>query len=353
MKSLSRRRRVPLAVLALLALAAASYAGAKSLPAAAGSMTFNTWGGAYQQAQQKAIVDPFQKRTGIKVKVDNPIDYAKLKAMVESNNVTWDVADVEPFVSIDYCKKGLLEKLDFKKIPKSRFIPEMPTTPCSVPNGAFTLLIAYRTDKWGKNYPKSWKDFFDTERFPGKRAMPKYAQSGDLEAALMADGVAKNKLYPLNYKRAFKKLDTIKDDIVWWSSGDQAAQLMRSGEVTLCACWVTRMYDIRRLGSPVAVVWNGQVYGWDDFVIPKGAKNLAEAMRFIEFGTNPKQEIAMTKYIPWGPSTKVAAANPAPQTKAWIPTSPAHKKVGVGFDYKWWGANNDKLNELFAQWLLK
>jgi putative spermidine/putrescine transport system substrate-binding protein len=336
-------------VAAAALIVSASYGGSTQ----SGSMTFNTWGGAYQAAQEKAIVGPFEKQTGIDVTVDNPIDYAKLKAMVVADNVTWDVADVEPFVSADYCRQGLLEKLDFKMIPKSRFLPEMPTTPCSVPNGAFTLLIAYRADKFKGAQPKSWADFFDLQKFPGKRAMPNYAQSGDLEAALIADGVPRSKLYPINAKRAFAKLDTIKKDIVWWSSGDQSAQLVRNGEVAMCACWVTRMHDIHKQGTKVKVVWNGQIYGWDDFVIPKGAPNKAEAMRFIAFATNSKQEIAMTRYTPWGPSTKFAAAHPSPKTAAWIPTTPAHKKVGVPLNYKWWSPNADRMTKQFTQWQLK
>jgi putative spermidine/putrescine transport system substrate-binding protein len=318
-----------------------------------GELTFNTWGGAYQEAQEKAIVAPFEQEIGIDVNVTHPIDYAKLRAMVESGNVTWDVADVEPFVSIEGCREGWLEKLDFSKIDRDRFVPEMPTTECSVPNGAFTLLIAYRTDEWPDAHPTSWEEFFDLEQFPGKRAMPKYAQSGVLEAALMADGVSKDDLYPLDYERAFEKLDTIKDDIVWWESGDQFAQMMKSGEVSICACWVTRIYDIWKEGAPVAVEWDQQVLGWDDFVIPKGAKNLEQAMAFIDFGTQPEQEIAMTKYIPWGPSTTEAAESPASETAEWIPTTPDHIAVAATFDYAWWGENSDTLNERFAQWLLE
>ena len=318
-----------------------------------GEMTFVSWGGAYQEAQEKAIVPQFEEATGVAVTVDHPIDYAKLRAMVESGNVTWDVADVEPFVSIQGCKEGWLEKLDPAVVDMGKFVPEMKTTECSVPNGAFTLLIGYRTDKWPDAHPTNWPEFFDLETFPGKRMMPKYAQSGVLEAALIADGVSKDELYPLDYERAFKKLDTIKDDIVWWSSGDDFAQAMKSGEVTICACWPTRLYDIANEGSPVAAEWQDQILGWDDFVIPKGAKNLEAAMRFVEFGTEPEQEIEMTKYIPWGPSTVEAAENSAPETADWIPTSPEHKALAVPFDYEWWGANTDELNEAFAQWLLE
>ena len=318
-----------------------------------GKVVLNTWGGAYQEAQEKAIVAPFEEETGIKVTVTNPIDYAKLKAMVDSNQVVWDVADVEPYISRRGCKEGWLAKLDYDVIDRSRFLESMPTTPCSVPNGAFGLGVAYNTDDFGDSPPEGWADFFDTQAFPGKRAIPKYAESGILEAALLADGVAKEDLYPIDHERAFAKLDTIKDELVFWESGDQSEQLMQTGEVRLCACWATRMYDAKtNLDAPVAVQFNEMVYGWDDFVVPKGAENLAEAMRFIEFGTATEQEIGMTKYTPWGPSDTEAADNPAPETADWVPTSPKHRQIGVPIDYEWWAENYPKLDELFAQWLL-
>lgn len=320
--------------------------------ATSGELTLNTWGGAYEEAQMKAIVDPYEKTTGSKVTVTDPIDYAKLKTMVTTKNVVWDVADVEPYISRRGCKEGWLEKLDYKVIPRDGFLKTMPTTPCSVPNGAFGLVMAYRTDK--AKEPKTWADFFDTKQFPGKRSFPKYAESGILEAALLADGVPKDQLYPIDYERAFRKLDSIRSDIVFWSSGDQSEQLMQTGEVTYCACWATRMYDTHaNQGTPLAIQWQDGVYGWDDFVVPKGAKNLAEAMKFIEFATAPTQEIAMTKYTPWGPSRTQAADHPDAATADWVPTTPEHRRIGVAIDYDWWAPNAAKLDDLFAQWLLK
>jgi putative spermidine/putrescine transport system substrate-binding protein len=331
-----------------------SKATAVSGSSGGGQMTFNTWGGAYQEAQQKAIVGPFQQSAGVKVNVTQPIDYAKLKSMVTTGNVVWDVADVEPYVSRRGCKEGWLEKLDYKVVDPSGFLSTMPRTACSVPNGAFGLTMAYRSDKWSaSNHPKTWADFFDTKKFPGKRSFPKYAESGILEAALLADGVPKDKLYPIDAARAFRKLDTVKKDIVFWESGDQSEQLMQSGEVTLCACWATRMYDAQaNQDTPIAIEWQDAIYGWDDFVVPKGAKNLKRAMEFINYGTHPTQEIAMTKYTPWGPSrTKAAAATDA-TTRAWVPTTPEHAKIGVPINYDYWGDNAPKLDEQFAQWLL-
>ncbi|HEX5146822.1 MAG TPA: ABC transporter substrate-binding protein [Conexibacter sp.] len=331
-----------------------TQSGGGSTTSGGGELTFNTWGGAYQEAQQKTFVPAFEQQTGTKVNVTNPIDYAKLKAMVQNGNVVWDVADVEPYVAYQDCKNGLLERLDYNVI-RTKFLRSMPPTDCSVPNGAFGLALAYNTDKYkAGNRPTSWADFFDTTKFPGQRAVPNYAESGILEAALLADGVPRDRLYPLDYQRAFRKLDTIKDDLVFWQSGDQSEQLMESGEVSMCACWPTRMYDAHaNQGTPIGIEWNNALYGYDVDVIPKGAPNVANGQRFIAFLTSPQQEIAMTRYTPWGPSAVEAADNPSPVTKAWNPTTPEHRATGVPIDYSWWGPNSPALDRQFSTWLLQ
>jgi putative spermidine/putrescine transport system substrate-binding protein len=330
---------------------AAGGDGAKS----GGEITFTTWGGALQEGQEKAFGIPFEQQDGVKVNMATPVDYAKLKSMVQTNNVVWDVVDVESYISRRGCDEGWLEKLDFSVIKRDGFLASMPTTECSVPTGSFPVAMAYRTDKFADGHPTTWAEFFDTKRFPGKRSFPKYAAgSGVLEAALLADGVAKDQLYPLDAKRAFAKLDTIKKDIVWWTSGDQSEQLMQSGEVTLCACWSTRMYDLKvNQDAPVAIEWNDHVLGWDDFVIPKGAKNKDAAMKFIAYSTTPEAQVKLTETTPWGPSTTEAAAKPNPATREWVPTTPEHVKLGVPIDYGWWAKNATEMDTQFAQWLLQ
>jgi putative spermidine/putrescine transport system substrate-binding protein len=359
------RVALPAVLLALSALTVAACGGGGESSTAAGSgsgggggggqMTFTTWGGALQEGQQKAFALPFQQQDNVKVNLATPVDYAKLKSMVQTNNVVWDVVDVESYISRRGCEEGWLEKLDFSVIKRDAFLASMPTTACSVPTGSFPVAMAYRTDKFPDAHPQTWAEFFDTKRFPGKRSFPKYAAgSGVLEAALLADGVPKDKLYPLDVDRALRKLDSIKKDIVWWTSGDQSEQLMQSGEVTLCACWSTRMYDLKvNQDSPVAIEWKDHVLGWDDFVIPKGAPNRAAAMRFIAYATQPASQIKLTETTPWGPSTTEAAAKPSPATAAWVPTTPEHLKLGVPIDYGWWAKNATEMDTKFAQWLLQ
>lgn len=329
--------------------------GGAAAAESSGPITFVTWGGALEKAQQTAMVDPFVAETSVKVNPTTPVDYAKLKAMVETGNVTWDVVDVEPHITLAGCKEGWLEKLDFTVINRDKFLAEMPATDCSVPTGSFPFAIAYRTDKFADAHPQDWAEFFDTQKFPGKRSFVGFSPLGTLEPALLADGVAPEDLYPLDVDRALKKLDTIKDEIVWWESGDQAQQLMNSGEVVLCACWSTRMYDtFQKQKTPVAIEWNQQLVGSDDFVIPKGSKNAAAAMKFLEFITDADKQVALTELTPWGPSTKDGAVQAADATtKDWIPTTTENLKTAIPIDYGYWAENLDKVSEQFKQWQLQ
>jgi putative spermidine/putrescine transport system substrate-binding protein len=113
-----------------------------------GAMTLTTWGGAYQIGQTKAFATPFGDESGAKVTVTSPTDYAKLKSMVKTGNVVWDVVDVEPFITRQGCEEGWLEKVDQTNIPQDAFLASMKPSPCGVPNGAYTTMIAFQPDKF-------------------------------------------------------------------------------------------------------------------------------------------------------------------------------------------------------------
>ena len=213
--------------------------------ARADEMVFTSWGGTTQDAQKKAWVEPFEKTDGVKVKLDGPTDYGKLKAMVDSGNVDWDVVDVEGDFAVAAAKLGLLDSIDFNVVKKSDLDPRF-TSNDYVGSFYYSFVLGYNKDALGGKAPKTWADLFDTKKFPGKRTFYKWSAPGVLEIALLADGVAPDKLYPLDLDRAFKKLDTIKSDIVWWSGGAQSQQLLASGEAPLGAFWNGRVFAVQK-----------------------------------------------------------------------------------------------------------
>jgi putative spermidine/putrescine transport system substrate-binding protein len=90
-------------------------------------MVFTSWGGTTQDVQKAAWADKFTETSGVAVLQDGPTDYGKIKAMVEAAGVTWDVVDVEGDYAVQAGKAGLLEKLDFSVIDKSKLDPRFVT----------------------------------------------------------------------------------------------------------------------------------------------------------------------------------------------------------------------------------
>ena len=346
-----------------LVVAVAASLGAAG--ASAQQITVTSWGGAYTKSQAAVMHEPFAAKSGVKVLSE---DYngvlAEIRAQVKSGNVKWDVVDVELAEALRGCDEGLFEKIDASKLPKgddgsdakADFLPGM-VNACAIANISYANVVAYDKAKMGANAPAKLDDFFDLQKFPGKRGMKK-EPNVNLEWALMADGVAPADVYkvlatPAGVERAFKKLDTIKSQIVWWSAGAQPAQLLASGEVAMTSVYHGRIYDANtKDGKNFAVVWDGQITVPDLFVVVKGSKNAKQAMDFVMFATGTKPLADQTKYIPYAPARKSSLKLVEDKTKPWLP-GPAQAGRGFQTDAGWWADHADELNQKFAAWLAK
>ena len=230
-------------------LAAVVIASLIPCASSAKDLVFTGWGGTTQDVEMKEWSDKFAAKENVTILQDGPTDYGKLKAMIDAGAVTWDVVDVEADYGVQAGREGLLEKLDFGIIDKSRLDPRF-VTDYAVGGFYYSTLIGCNKGAVPA-CPKTWAELFDTKKFPGKRAFYKWSTPGVLEAALLADGVAPDKLYPLDLDRAFKKLDTIKRDIVWWAAGAQSQQLLASAETPYGAFWNGRLNAVAESGVPV------------------------------------------------------------------------------------------------------
>ncbi len=225
---------------------------------AADQITFVSQGGAYQKAQTVAILDPAAKKLGITINQDSaPDSWPIMKTQVATGKPTWDVVDVPTGYCLRGGDQGLVEKLDFSKIPNAAAMPEAYRSAYSVAYEFYSSVLAYSQNKYPVNAaPNSWADFWDVRKFPGRRALRNHPIA-TLEAALMADGVAPDKLYPLDVDRAFKKLEEIKPNItVWWTSGAQSAQLLNDGEVDMVMAWNGRVSALANEGAKVAFTYD-------------------------------------------------------------------------------------------------
>lgn len=346
-------------------LAVAAVGSLLALGASAQTLTVTSWGGAYTKSQTAVMHEPFTAKTGIKILSE---DYngglAEISAQVKTNNVKWDVVDVELADALRGCDEGLFEKIDASKLPKgddgsdakADFLPGM-VNACAIANISYANVVAYDKSKTGANPPTRLEDYFDLKKFPGKRGMKK-EPNVNLEWALMADGVAPADVYkvlstPAGVDRAFKKLDTIKSQVVWWSAGAQPAQLLASGEVALTSVYHGRIYDANtKDGKNFAVVWDGQITVPDLFAVVKGSRNVKAAMDFVMFATGTKPLADQTKYIPYAPARKSSLAMADAKAKPWLP-GPAQKGRGFQTNAGWWADHADELNQKFAAWLAK
>ncbi len=354
----------------LMASALAGVAGAALAESHGGQeVVMMSWGGAYGKSQEEAYNKPFTAETGIPVTMvdaDNPA--TPLKAQVEAGNVSIDVADVEFSDAVRLCDEGLLEEIDPSILP-----PAPDGTPaaedfidgaiqdCAVANIVWSTVMAYNADAF-TTAPDSIDDFFNLDEFPGKRGLRKTAKA-TLEMALMADGVPAGEVYDVleteeGIDRAFAKLDTIKDSIVWWEAGAQPPQLLADGEVTMSTAYNGRIFNAAVAeGQPLEIVWDGQILDFDLFVIPKGAPHKDAAMQYIAFATDTQRLADQAKWISYGPARKSSGAlvglyqDGKTEMAPHMPTAAANLENALVNNFEFWVDMDAELNERFNAWL--
>lgn len=304
-------------------------------------ITFVSQGGAYQQAQTIAILDPAAKNLGIKINQDSAPDaWPVIRTQAATGKPTWDVVDTPTQDCVRGGKAGFLEALDFSQIPNAAAIPASYKTPYSVPYEFYSSVLTYSKERYGKNPPQSWADFWDVKKFPGARALRNHPFA-TLEAALMADGVSTDKLYPLDVDRAFKKLEQIKPHIaVWWTSGGQSAQLLQGGEVDMAMAWNGRVAAIMDAGAEVDYTYNQGILQATSLCILKGAPNAKTAVRFVNEAISPKLQANLPLQIPYGPGNPAAFETGIIPQKlaATLPSAPDNAKKQALMSAEWWAS---------------
>lgn len=354
----------------LIAGAALSILTATTAAAQDQTINITTYGGAFGQALNESLVKPFTADTGIRATmVDNDDPPAKLKAEVEAGNVSSAIFDVEQSDVLRLCDEGLIEPIDPAVLEagadgtaaEDDYLPHA-LNECATAIMVWATVIAYDSGVFADNAPTTVADFFDLEAFPGKRGIikrPKYA----LEFALLGDGVAPDQVYevlstPEGVDRAFAKLDSIKDQVVWWEAGAQAPQLLADKEVAMTLAYNGRIFDaIVGEGKPFAFVWDGANLDMDYWVVPRGAPNMEAAMKFIAYASNPQRQADLSKYIAYGPPRISAAANVgtykdgSTEMLPYLPTTPENAEKALVNDAAFWADHGTELTERFNGWL--
>ncbi len=345
-------------------LASSAVIAVTSITAAhAESMTVVSFGGAYGAAQKKHMIDPYVAQSGNKILFE---DYsggiAEIKAQVEAGNIQWDVIDIEVIDLERACSEGLLEVIPHDILPAGEdgtaaakdFIPNALASECGVGVIVWSVIFAYNSEAGGSQ-PATIADFFDTKKFPGKRALRKRPQV-NMEWALIADGVAPGDVYAVlatkeGQDRALARLDTIKGDIVWFDSWSQAPQLLNDGGASMVQAANGRIFSAIKVdGKPFKIVWDSHVYDLDVWSVVAGTKKKKTAFDFIKFATGSKPLAGMAD-VAYGPTRKSSAKYVDPSVNSDLPT--AHLDKGLKADGIFWADYGESLGERFNEWLLK
>lgn len=333
------RRRFVMATGALLALPVALRA--KLTYAQAKELVLVNWGGDAIDAYSKAYGEPFEKEAGIPVKMDGsgPTEGA-ITAQAKSGKITWDLLDIDPFSAITLGGQGYLEPIDYAVVDKSKSRPGF-VWDYALSTYFFSYVIAYDAEKYGSNAPTGMADFFDVEKFPGKRAMYKWGVSS-WEAALLADGVAADALYPLDIERAHKKIAAFKDNVIsFWGGGAESQTVLLNGEASMAIVWSTRAKLIEQDSG-------GRIkYVWDEGLLSPGALSVMKnnpggqdaAMRFLASTQDPQRQLVMFDMLGQGPANPAAdALIPADQARHNC-VAPENMAKQIALNMDWYAGN--------------
>jgi putative spermidine/putrescine transport system substrate-binding protein len=314
-------------------------------------IVFASWGGAYQDAEKAGYCDPFARKSGATVLQDGPVDYAKLRTMIETGEPIWDVVDVQDFFVLTAGKAGLLEKIDTAVVDVNRVDPKF-RQDFGVGNMVFSFNLGYNTAAFPKDrVPKTWADFFDLQKFPGPRSLRDTPQPV-LESALLGDGVDPKALYPLDVERAFRKLDGIKSQSVLWSSSSQSQQLLVDRTAVMGMINNGRAFDSVQKGASLAISWEQNLQAGDYLVIPRGSKHRDVAMALIDEMTLPENQAEVANLMALAPTNPEAFKFIHPEVSPWLSTLPENDRKGIMIDKDYWRDNLAPLTEKWTAWKL-
>jgi putative spermidine/putrescine transport system substrate-binding protein len=360
---MAKHRRVGLAAVLLSLAFGPLPASGDALAQGSGSLTVASYGGRYQDGLRKAIFEPFEAATGIKIVEASGVALAKVKAMVMTRNVDVDIVEIVPSEFLVAAQQGLLERIDRSSIEKKTLAELYPETIDDYGFGFayYSQVIAYNTQKFSSaNHPHTWADVWDVQKFPGKRILPAGDYSIEpLEPALLADGVPADKLYPMDLERAYKSLSKIRPAVIKWvNSSSGVPQALVDGEADVGMANSARIIELRAQGAPVDFDWNEGIIAFDYLAIPKGSKNVANAVKFINFALRADIMADLVKLLPNGPSNKASIDLLSPDERKNVSSAPENMQKQALLNARWWseadgsGKSHIETNmQMWAKWV--
>lgn len=338
------------------AAAAAVLPTFRSAKAAGGDVIIATTGGMMTNSLQAHFYKRFEAETGIRVRavaIELPDQWARAIAGARTGSVPFDVVTATPPDLIQ--QADLLETIDCAGMPgiAAHALPNS-CMPKGIIRTVGGMSLTWSKKAFPNGGPQSWADFFDVAKFPGPRSLP---DTGDREwwlplAALLADGVPRDKLFPLDLERAYKKLDTIKPHVAaWWKSGDNSMQILRGGDAVMSMLYSSRAVPLAKSGE-FDFTWNGAIRDTGNWAVLKGSPNTANGLRFLDFFVqNPTEHLPFSTEVSFDSNNREAAAQIPPEERRFRSSYPENYEKLIIADYDWIAGVRPKLRERWISWL--
>jgi len=369
-KRMPRPERRPARLVPALALALTLVWGGAAAGGERPTLTVVTWGGSYEASQQAAYFAPFEEREGVDIEI---VRYngglEALQAHLDDEDPPeWDVIDLLMADAQAGCTAELLEPFDPAILahapdgtPAAEDFDDIAIMDCAVAQLVFSTVIAYDDRAFPGEKPQSVADFFDLDRYPGRRALRK-APVGLFEWALRAYGVPRRQVYDLlstqrGFDLALRKLDAIRHRLVWWESGAEPVEMLKAGEVAMASAYNGRVFHAQAIeNAPISVIWDSQLLDYTTWAIPKGTPQKDLAERFIRFATRAENLAEQANRISYGPTRHsarrrvglhVAAGVPM---RPHLPTAPRHLDKAIRQDHAWYAQTKALRERRFEAW---
>lgn len=314
-------------------------------------------GGAYDDVMRKAVYDPFTKATGITV-VPVGTSSGALLAMVRAKKVEVDVIDIATGPLLTLERMGVLAPVAYDKWQwgeKDDLIPDL-RTDYRTPNYYFAQVMVFNAKTYASAArPRNWPEFWDLNKFPGPRMSPDLAfNQPDFEFALMADGVAKDKLYPIDIDRALRSLSRLRPAVrKFYETGALSSQMITDGEVVLGTMTSGRAQTVIDSGAPLGIDWTDHLLFSQSYGIFKDAQNVDGAQKFLDFAAQPEIQVAYAKALKYGPTSIKARSLISPEIAKEMPGSEATRPMAIVQDPIWWEDNRKRVADAWNNWLLQ
>ncbi len=321
-------------------------------------LTIAGWGGALDEGTKKSYLTSFDAENKVSSQfVDAPgTQLAGVESQNKAKQIQWDALDsVDGGTAYTLAAKNKLEPLPASL--KAKFEGELGAknvTSFGFAHGNLGNVIVCNMDKM-KTCPASMAQFYDTKMFPQPREFGGIVAIEAATTAEVAAGmpISQTATTPVDVKAVIKTLKALKPSIkVFWQSGDQQVQAMKSGQVSMGIMWSNRAFELASQGTKVKIVWLDGAYEPSFWTVPKGAPQAQTAFKLLAWiADHPKNEAQWAQEIHIS-VPNAAALNYIPKSfSEQLADNPVNYKQLALPNFQWYAQHGTELDTAYENFL--